>query len=144
MSRICLLQRHRVTVLVSLVCFLAISPLFLALAGDLLAQGIGNPGITPDLIRRSSHEIIVNVINSEIQLLKWIGGGIIAALCTTVGLLWKALDKSNKTSHADLVEGIHRRENIIETCLHGMTESTEAVKELSGKVDRLLNKSVIS
>ena len=140
MSKINLLQRHRVALLVAAVCVLAISPMILALGGDILAQGVGNPGIDIDSIRRSSHELIVEALNEEIALLKWIGGGIVASLATTIALLWKALEKANKSSRDDLVEGIRRREKIIETCLEGMQESTEAVKELSGKVDSLLGR----
>lgn len=76
------------------------------------AQTIPSTGISPD-----AHQAIVAALKEQVSVLKWIGGGVVSAMATTVALLFRALQEANTTSRKDLAEGIRRRETLIEAVL---------------------------
>lgn len=81
-------------------------------------------------VSREAHFAIVQALKDEIQLLKWIGGGVIGALATTVALLFRALEKSRDTRGDDMAEGIKRREALIADVLGSNASLKEAIVDL--------------
>ncbi len=81
-------------------------------------------------VSREAHFEIVQALKDEIQLLKWIGGGVIGALATTVALLFRALEKSRDTRGDDMAEGIKRREALIADVLGSNASLKEAIVDL--------------
>ena len=79
----------------------------------------------------------VGALEDSIGLLKWIGGAIVTGLVTAVGLLYRALEKSNAQQRSDLIEGLKAREALISRSLENsvilqgqVTELNENVKDL--------------
>lgn len=94
----------------------------------------------PHLMTRDSHEAVVAVLETQIALLKWIGIAIVTSLVGAVGLLYRELVKSTAVSRGDLVQGIERREEILEENQKTMGASTLAVQNLSANIEKLLAK----
>ena len=117
-----LVRDRRVLILVVATIVLSMTAMT-AMAALAAAQTTGG-------ISREAHFEIVNALRDEIMLLKWIGGGIIGALATTVALLFRALEKSRDSRGDDLVEGIKRREALIVDVLGSNAELKEQIGDL--------------
>lgn len=119
----------------------------IAIAGvSLLAAtaGVSTSGVG-DTITRRAHEDIVEAMADQVILLKWIGGAIVGSLVTAVGLLYRSLERANAQSHEDLVEGIRRRETLVETVTQSNSEIVKSnsdvikgIQELSQEVKLLV------
>lgn len=79
----------------------------------------------------TTHENIVHSLQEQILLLKWMGGLIVTSLVGAIGLLYRALEKANAVSRSDLIQGIGRREELLEDALKVMSDQTAAVQRLS-------------
>jgi len=82
----------------------------------------------------------IRVLEDSIGLLKWIGGGIVTGLVTAVGLLYRALEKSNATSREDLLAGLNSREELVTRSLETSIRLQERVQDLSEKVTLLVER----
>lgn len=123
-----LCQRRITIALVTFLCIVFISCLVLGQT------------VNPPTISRDAHAAIVNSLEGQISLLKWIGAAIVSSLAAAVGLLYRELVKANEVSRGDLVQGIHRREEILDETKKSMFESTSAIQALNTNIERLIAK----
>lgn len=102
------------------------------------AQGVQPNPVTH--ISRDAHQAIIKSMEAQVSLLKWIGAAIVSSLAAAVGLLYRELVKANEISRGDLVQGIKRREEILEENQKAVNESKLALQTLSTNIERLLSK----
>ena len=92
-------------------------------------------------VTREAHDAVVRSFENQISVLKWIGIAIITSLVGAIGLLYRSLEKSNNNSRNDLIEGIKRREKILEASQKTIQSSNDALHALSDNIERLLKKN---
>jgi hypothetical protein len=85
------------------------------------------------------HEEVVQALTDSIGLLKWVGGGIVTALVSAIGLLYRSLEKANMQSRADIIEQLKGREELITKCLTSTDNVSEKVGDMTEEVGRLAN-----
>ncbi len=79
----------------------------------------------------------VCALEDSIGLLKWIGGAIVTGLATAVGLLYRALEKSNVQQRSDLIEGLKAREELISRSLENSVKLQGQMAELNENVKKM-------
>ena len=77
------------------------------------------------------HQAIVDAMEDQVTIIKWIGGGIVTSLVAAVGFLYRSLERSSHQSRTDLIAGIHRREELVEEVVRSNTEVITEVSEMS-------------
>lgn len=96
--------------------------------------------VSPPSITKAAHDAVVTGLEAQVGLLKYIGAAIVTSLSAAVALLYRELVKANEVSRGDLVQGIKRREEILDETKKSMYESTAAMQELSKNIERLITK----
>lgn len=92
---------------------------------------------SPDSISWRDHQSIVLALQDQIVLIKWIGGAIVSALVSALVFLHRALDAANKQSREDLVEGIKRRERLVEEMTRTNTEVIVSNQNVTREIQSL-------
>lgn len=92
-----------------------------------------------DIVDRRDHEAVVRAMEKQVTLIQWIGGAIVTSLTAAVGMLFRALEKANAQSREDLVEGIKRRETLVETMIKSNNEVTMEVRTMNADVRALIS-----
>lgn len=95
-------------------------------------------GVTAVTAEAISSDGAVRALEDSIGLLKWIGGAIVTGLTAAVGLLYRALEKSNAQQRSDLIEGLKARETLISTTLENSVKLQGQVAELNENVKELV------
>lgn len=85
----------------------------------------------------SVHEEVVGVLQDSISLLKWVGGGVVTALVSAIGLLYRSLERSNEKARADLMDQLKKREEILTKYVSSTDQVTERVADMSEQVGAL-------
>lgn len=80
----------------------------------------------------------VGTLEDSIGLLKWIGGSIVTGLAAAVGLLYRALEKSNAQQRADLKEGAERLETLISRSVENSIELQRKIMDLGENIKELV------
>lgn len=83
-----------------------------------------------ETITRRSHQDIVEAIENQMAILKWVGGAIVAGLTSAVGLLFRALEKSQAQTHEDLSEGIKSRSKLVGLMVEAIENVESEIKEM--------------
>lgn len=118
-------------ILYSLVAICAASLGLLVLLGlnmDAAIQAIGET---------DHHDEVVSALQDSITLLKWVGGGIVTALVSAVGLLYRSLEKANLQSRQDILDQLKSREELVTQCLTSSDKMTDKVGDMTQSLDRL-------
>lgn len=129
-------QDRRVTAAIVMLIGVIISSC-LALNYAVAQDALTNP---TSFVSREAHDAVIRSFESQIGTLRWVGIAIITSLVGAVGLLYRALEKANADSRGDLIEGIKRREVILEENMKAMASSNEALHALGENIERLLKK----
>jgi hypothetical protein len=105
----------------------------LAAVAGTIALASEPAAITPDGYERS-----IQTLEGTISLLKWLGGTVIAALVSGIGLLYRALETANATIRHDLMEGMEKRAVLMTSALEVQTKLATRIEELAEKMESVV------
>lgn len=115
------------TIVVMAIIFIAMVFVFLT---------IFHTHVIGQVIDRTTHEFVVESLEDQIALLKWVGIGVITALSTAIGILWRTAQRQQRV----IVEEVRSQAMVREEILSSATNTREVMDRLKDAIVSLEKK----
>lgn len=92
--------------------------------------------VVSETIDRSTHDMVVESLQDQVDLLKWIGTAIVGSLCAVIAILWRTTQRQQKV----IVEEVKAESGVRLEILQSASDTRDVIDRLSSAVGSLEKK----
>lgn len=88
-------------------------------------------------VSKDAYEEVIRAYESQVSIIKWIGGLIVTSLSASIAILYRSLETANNQARKDLVSGIEKREELIRAVLDSNADVIRSNDDIRKRVEDL-------